>query len=76
MLPFRHARLAAPLVALAAVLGAAQAVVGVANVRLGIPVEVTALHSLLAALLVLTLTAALHASRPRVPSGAGSVPAR
>jgi heme A synthase len=32
----------------------AQVAVGVANVRLGIPVEITALHSLLAALLVLT----------------------
>lgn len=50
------------LAALAAALGLAQAGVGVANVLLGIPVEVTALHSLLAALLVLTLTAALHAS--------------
>ena len=31
---------------------------GVANVRLGLPVEVTALHSALAAALVLTGTAA------------------
>jgi cytochrome c oxidase assembly protein subunit 15 len=38
----------------AAGLAVAQVAVGVANVRLGIPVEVTALHSLLAALLVLT----------------------
>jgi cytochrome c oxidase assembly protein subunit 15 len=48
------------LAALAAALGLAQAGVGVANVLLGIPVEITALHSLLAALLVLTVTAALH----------------
>jgi cytochrome c oxidase assembly protein subunit 15 len=39
---------------LAAALGLTQVAVGVANVRLGIPVEITALHSLLAALLVLT----------------------
>lgn len=39
---------------LAAGLALAQVAVGVANVRLGIPVEITALHSLLAALLVLT----------------------
>jgi cytochrome c oxidase assembly protein subunit 15 len=58
------------LAALAAALGLAQAGVGVANVLLGIPVEVTALHSLLAALLVLTLTAALHSSTK------GSDPAR
>jgi len=41
-------------VRLAAGLVLAQVVVGVANVRFGIPVEITALHSLLAALLVLT----------------------
>jgi heme A synthase len=41
-------------VRLVAALVLAQVAVGVANVRLGIPVEVTALHSLLAALLVLT----------------------
>lgn len=49
-----------PLALLALALGVAQVAVGVANVRLAIPVEVTALHSLLAALLVLTLTAALR----------------
>jgi len=43
-------------------LGLAQTALGVANVLLAIPVEVTALHSLLAALLVLSLTAALHAA--------------
>jgi cytochrome c oxidase assembly protein subunit 15 len=36
-------------------IGLAQVVVGIANVRLGIPVEITALHSLLATSLVLTL---------------------
>jgi heme A synthase len=44
--------------ALAAALGAAQIVVGVLNVRLGLPVEVTGLHSALAAALVLSLAAA------------------
>jgi cytochrome c oxidase assembly protein subunit 15 len=61
---------------LAAALGLAQAAVGVANVLLGIPVEITALHSLLAALLVLALTGAHHAARsapataraPRAPA--------
>jgi cytochrome c oxidase assembly protein subunit 15 len=51
-----------PRTALALGLGLAQLGVGVANVLLAIPVEVTGLHSLLAALLVLTLTASLHAS--------------
>jgi cytochrome c oxidase assembly protein subunit 15 len=44
--------------ALAAALGVAQVVVGVLNVRLGLPVEVTGLHSALAAALVLSLAAA------------------
>jgi cytochrome c oxidase assembly protein subunit 15 len=44
--------------ALAAGLGALQVVVGVLNVRLGLPVEVTGLHSALAAALVLSLAAA------------------
>lgn len=43
---------------LAAGLGTAQAAAGVANVLLGIPVEVTGLHSALAAALVLTVTLA------------------
>jgi heme A synthase len=43
-------------------LGVAQTGVGVANVLLAVPVEVTALHSAFAALLVLTLTAALDAA--------------
>ncbi|HXK22026.1 MAG TPA: COX15/CtaA family protein [Myxococcota bacterium] len=42
-------------VRLAAALALAQVAAGVANVRLGIPVEITALHSALAALLVLTV---------------------
>jgi heme A synthase len=48
--------------AAALALGIAQTGVGVANVLLSIPVEVTALHSAFAALLVLTLTAALDAA--------------
>jgi cytochrome c oxidase assembly protein subunit 15 len=47
---------------LALALGLAQTVVGVANVLLAVPVEVTALHTGLAALLVLTLSAALRAA--------------
>jgi len=52
----------------AAALGAAQVVVGVANVLTGIPVEVTALHSALAAALVLTAAAAAREAwgRPRL----------
>jgi cytochrome c oxidase assembly protein subunit 15 len=49
------------LAGLAFALGFAQACVGVSNVLLGLPVEVTALHSGLAALLVLTVAAAVHA---------------
>jgi cytochrome c oxidase assembly protein subunit 15 len=58
----RSAPRAGRLAALALALGLAQVAVGVANVLLAIPVEVTALHSALAALLVLTLTAALRAA--------------
>lgn len=50
------------LMLLAAALVTAQLCVGVANVLLGLPVEVTGLHSALAALLVLTLVAALRES--------------
>jgi heme A synthase len=46
----------------AAALGAAQVVVGIANVWFKIPVEITGLHSALAAALVLTATAAAHAT--------------
>lgn len=46
----------------AALLGLLQLAVGVANVWTGIPVEVTALHSALAAALVLVVTAALRAT--------------
>jgi cytochrome c oxidase assembly protein subunit 15 len=52
------------LTALALALGVVQLGAGVANVLLAIPVEVTGLHSLLAALLVLAITASLHASLP------------
>jgi cytochrome c oxidase assembly protein subunit 15 len=46
-------------------LGALQVVVGISNVLLGIPVEVTAMHSLLAALLILTIAATLHTALER-----------
>lgn len=45
---------------LALALGIAQVLVGIANVVLGIPVEVTGLHSALAALLVLAMTLAMR----------------
>jgi len=59
--------------ALALVLG--QLAVGVANVLLGIPVEITALHSALAAALVLMLAAASHEAwaAPLAPEGANAV---
>ncbi len=44
----------------ALLLGLGQLALGVANVRLGIPVEITALHSAVGAGLVLTLTWGLH----------------
>ena len=44
----------------AACLGAVQAIVGIANVLLRIPIELTGLHSLLAAALVLATTLACH----------------
>ena len=52
----RGAWRAAPRLALPALLVGLQIGVGVANVRYGLPVEVTALHSALAALLVLVAT--------------------
>ena len=54
-----------PLAAGAFLLGALQVVVGVSNVLLGIPVEVTGAHSLLAALLILTMAATLQAALER-----------
>ena len=45
---------------LALALALCEALVGIANVRLGIPVEITGLHSGLAAALVLTLTLAMR----------------
>jgi cytochrome c oxidase assembly protein subunit 15 len=48
----------------AAALGVLQLGVGVANVLLGLPVEVTGLHSALAAALVLSLAAATAAAAP------------
>jgi cytochrome c oxidase assembly protein subunit 15 len=53
---------------LAAALGGAQVVVGILNVRLGLPVEITGLHSALAAGLVLSLAAAASAAGARRPS--------
>jgi cytochrome c oxidase assembly protein subunit 15 len=58
--------------ALAAALGVAQVGVGIANVLLAIPVEVTGLHSALAAALVLTVSVALRELLPaRRPGLAG-----
>jgi heme A synthase len=54
----RHAGRVGQVMQLAAGLGLAQIVVGVLNVRLALPVEVTGLHSALAAALVLCLAAA------------------
>jgi cytochrome c oxidase assembly protein subunit 15 len=63
-----------PLTALALGLGVAQLAVGVANVLLELRVEVTGLHTALAAALVLTVTLAMrevfHPRRP-APLGAG-----
>ncbi len=61
--------------ALAALLGVAQVVVGIANVLLGLPVEITGLHSALAAALVLTLVFALDAAWSRAPARAHQEPA-
>jgi heme a synthase len=60
--------------ALAAALGLVQVAVGVANVRMLVPVEVTGLHSALAALMVLTVGAAAHEAwrAPRVVTGSVS----
>jgi len=57
----------AGLAAAAAGLATLQVAVGVANVVLALPVEITGLHSLLAALLVLTTAAAVRRTflRPR-----------
>lgn len=61
--------------ALAALLGVAQVAAGVANVLLGLPVEVTGLHSALAAALVLTLAFALDAVWSGARAGAHQEPA-
>ena len=55
----RHAGVARPL-RFAAVLVLAQVVLGVANVKLGLRVEVTGLHTLVAAVLALAVVAALR----------------
>jgi cytochrome c oxidase assembly protein subunit 15 len=54
-------------VATAFLLGVAQVAAGIANVVLGLPVEVTGLHSALAAALVLTLAFALDTAWSRAP---------
>ncbi len=54
-----QASLRGPLALLVGLL-AAQVVIGIANVRLAIPVEITGLHSALAAALVLTTTVLVH----------------
>jgi cytochrome c oxidase assembly protein subunit 15 len=59
-----HAALAGR-VGLALALAAAQVAVGIANVLLRLPVEVTGLHSALAAALVLATTASLYEARAR-----------
>jgi NADH dehydrogenase len=71
----RHRGLARPL-RLAAGLALLQAAVGIANVRLGLPVEITGLHSAVSAAIVLAIATALReawlrpvgfeARRPRV----------
>ena len=55
------------LTALALFLGCGQVVVGIANVLLAIPIEITALHSALAAGLVLTLAATLRSAWAQNP---------
>ncbi len=57
---------------LAAALAIAQVAVGVLNVVLGIPVEITGLHSALAAALLLSVAGALHACYNAAP-GYGAV---
>ena len=59
------------LTGLALSLALAQVAVGVANVRLGIPVEVTGLHSALAASLVLCLTLGVRQAWPRAAADGG-----
>ena len=58
----RHTPGVRGLASCAALLGLVQLLVGIANVLLGVPVEVTGLHSLLAALLVLTTATAVRAA--------------
>lgn len=63
-------------VTLALLLAVAQVGVGVANVLLELPVEVTGLHSALAALLVLTTAVALDEAWSEAPARHGARPAR
>jgi cytochrome c oxidase assembly protein subunit 15 len=75
----RSAGRAGRMLRLAAGLALAQVVVGILNVRLGLPVEVTGLHSALAAALVLSLAAAgfaTFAPANQAVSQAGRSPAR
>ena len=64
----RHAQPAGKLILLAFVLGLAQVVVGIANVLFQIPVELTGLHSALAAALLLTVALALREAWGRNPA--------
>ncbi len=57
-----------------ALLGIFQVVVGILNVVLGIPVEVTGLHSALAACLVLGIAACLHACYNAAPEATPAAP--
>ena len=67
----RHPGVARPL-RFAAALVVLQVLLGIANVKLGLPVEVTGLHTLVAALLALSVVAALREVRLR-PIGTDGV---
>lgn len=64
----RQARRLGRAMGAACLLALAQVVVGIANVLLGLPVEVTGLHSALAAALVLTMAFAVDEAWSRAPA--------
>jgi cytochrome c oxidase assembly protein subunit 15 len=64
----RQARRLGRAMGAACLLALAQVVVGIANVLLGLPVEVTGLHSALAAALVLTMAFAVDEAWSRAPT--------
>ena len=70
----RHRLVLRTRLCLAALLGVLQVGVGILNVLLGIPVEVTGLHSALAAGLVLAIAASLHACYNAGPEAASAAP--